>query len=372
MTIVTDTIQAIAGAVQAVLQVLQTFNSARSCILDVENHANITLRKITDEHSHGGFAVIPQEEIPPHMADEFGSQSKGGAIATGTQGSVSYNGDGIGLVISWDNPFIGDNSCNAVLTGATASRYKIIHTCGVGNQNAHNKYELFERTPPNFKLKFMGNPVLIRSRFGTQGNFELMIPLTDGGITSYFRDNDSSGLPWEGPVVFGQNQKFDDISMIQSNFGNPGNLEVVCRIGDKLVFFWRDSGPAFNWNGPFPLIVNGNEIRNASSNPVLIQSHFGTQGNFEVIVPRIDSGFDHYFRNNDNPNLPWIQAPSVGVGQRKIDGISFIESDLDLVEPGEPRGPGNLEVITKSGKEVLFFSRSKRISMEWSISHTSD
>jgi hypothetical protein len=25
---------------------------------------------------------------------------------------------------------------------------------------------------------------------------------------------------------------------------------VIVRIGDQFVFFWRDSGPAFNWNGP--------------------------------------------------------------------------------------------------------------------------
>ena len=237
----------------------------------MENHTNITLRKVTEEFSSGGFAVDPQQEIPPHMADEFGAQSKGGAFFTGAVGSVSYNGDGIGLKISWDNPFDGDNSCDAILTGASANRFKIIHTCGVGNQNAHNKYELFERTPPNFNLKFTGNPVLIQSRFGNQGNFESCSSINRWWHSRYFRDNDSPGLPWEGPVIFGQNQKFDALTMIQSNFGTPGNLELVARSGDKkLFFFFRDSGPALNWNGPFPLLVNGNEVKNVSGNPVLI------------------------------------------------------------------------------------------------------
>jgi hypothetical protein len=39
--------------------------------------------------------------------------------------------------------------------------------------------------------------------------------------------------------------------MIESNYGDPGNLEVVCNAGGQLQFFWRDSGPAFNWNGPY-------------------------------------------------------------------------------------------------------------------------
>jgi hypothetical protein len=43
----------------------------------------------------------------------------------------------------------------------------------------------------------------------------------------------------------------ESLTFIQSNFGNPGNLEVIVRIGEQFVFFWRDSGPAFNWNGPF-------------------------------------------------------------------------------------------------------------------------
>ena len=31
----------------------------------------------------------------------------------------------------------------------------------------------------------------------------------------------------------------DAISLIQSNFGTPGNLEVVARIGDQLSFYFR-------------------------------------------------------------------------------------------------------------------------------------
>jgi hypothetical protein len=41
--------------------------------------------------------------------------------------------------------------------------------------------------------------------------------------------------------------------MIESNYGSPGNLEVVARSGSGLQSFWRDSGPAFNWNGPYLL-----------------------------------------------------------------------------------------------------------------------
>lgn len=100
-----------------------------------------------------------------------------------------------------------------------------------------------------------GNPVLIQSRFGTKGNFELVTPAAGGGLVHFWRTNDDPNLPWNGPIPFGQNLGMvDSVTMIQSNFGSPGNLEVVARVGSQLQFFWRDSGPAFNWNGPFLLV----------------------------------------------------------------------------------------------------------------------
>jgi hypothetical protein len=45
------------------------------------------------------------------------------------------------------------------------------------------------------------------------------------------------------------NTHFDALSLIQSNFGTPGNLELVSRNGDQLAHSWRDSGPGFIWTG---------------------------------------------------------------------------------------------------------------------------
>ena len=73
-------------------------------------------------------------------------------------------------------------------------------------------------------------------------------------------------------------------------------------------------------------------ISGVTGNPVPIQSRFGTKGNFELMIPRVDSGFNHYFRNNDDPNLSWIQAPSVGIGQGHIDAISLIQSNFGILE----------------------------------------
>jgi hypothetical protein len=96
-----------------------------------------------------------------------------------------------------------------------------------------------------------GNPTLIQGKFGTKGNFESVVPLAGSGLAHYWRNNDDPNLAWHGPAIFGTGVgRVDDATLIQSNFGNPGDLLVVIRVANRLAFFWRDSGPTFNWNGP--------------------------------------------------------------------------------------------------------------------------
>lgn len=96
--------------------------------------------------------------------------------------------------------------------------------------------------------------MLIQSRSGIKGNFEMVTPMAGGGLAHYWRNNDDPSLPWSGPTMFGAGLgNIDAVTMIESNYGVPGNLEVICRVGDQLWFFWRDSGPAFVWNGPCPM-----------------------------------------------------------------------------------------------------------------------
>ena len=99
-----------------------------------------------------------------------------------------------------------------------------------------------------------GTPVLVQSRFGQQGNFELVTPASTGGINFSWRNNDDPELPWAPTSRFSESLgAVDAITMIQSNFGDPGNLELIARVGEQLYFLWRDSGPAFQWNGPWRL-----------------------------------------------------------------------------------------------------------------------
>src|SRR5262249_15569399 len=93
-----------------------------------------------------------------------------------------------------------------------------------------------------------GNPSFVQAipgRYGTMGNFELVVPLVGGGIAHYERNNDDPNLPWTMTATFGISLGIvDGVSLIQSNFstaGNgPGNLAVVSVAASQLYYFYRD------------------------------------------------------------------------------------------------------------------------------------
>ena len=66
-----------------------------------------------------------------------------------------------------------------------------------------------------------------------------------------WRNND--GTPpyiWDIHTFMPDLGKVNAVTVIQSNFGNPGNLEGIIRIGSDLWHYWRDDA---GWHhGPQP------------------------------------------------------------------------------------------------------------------------
>ncbi len=192
-----------------------------------------------------------------------------------------------------------------------------------------------------------GNPVLIQSTYGLgRGHFVLIVPNSKLGIDLYWRDNDNKKFPWYGPFNFGKEiGHVDAVSMIQSNLVNPGNLEVVGRVGPTLQHFSGCYDPEkeeFSWQ------QKTNIGTGVSGNPVLIQSRFGTRGNYEIIIPNSEVGIDMYRRNNYDPNLPWYGPFNFGKEIGHVDAVSMIQSNLV--------NPGNLEVVGRVGPTLQHFS----------------
>ena len=193
-----------------------------------------------------------------------------------------------------------------------------------------------------------GNPAMIQGRYGKIGNFELIAPLASGGLCALWRDNDAPSLPWHTGPVFGAGV-YDAVALIESNYGNPGNLEVVARQGDKLFAFWRDSGPSYTWRGPVQFASG------AAGTPSFVQGRFGNQGNFELVVPKAGGGIISYWRDNDAPGLPWHAAASFGAGN--YSSASLIQSKYGW--------PGNLEVLARQGSQLHAYWRDSGPTYTW-------
>jgi hypothetical protein len=114
--------------------------------------------------------------------------------------------------------------------------------------------------PGEFRTQLSGNPVMIQGRYGTKHNFEVVSPQIGGGLVHYSRNNDNIDFPWGMPMyISNTGSEVNALSLIQSTLPKkdydppypPRDLEVVARMGDQLVHFWRDSGPTFQWHGPY-------------------------------------------------------------------------------------------------------------------------
>lgn len=202
-----------------------------------------------------------------------------------------------------------------------------------------------------------GNPVLLQGKLGTKGHFELLVPRADGGLYHLFRDNDAPDMPWHGPVLVAPEQRFSAIAFIQSTFSPPGNLEVLARVGDELVFLFRESAPPFTWHGPFAILADGKPVTGLCGTPALIQGTFGKPGNFEVVIPSMSGGLVHLWRDNTQAGFPWHGPFAFGTGAGRFDAVSLVQSRLD-------DGKG-LEVIARRGARLCAFHRDGPPSFAW-------
>lgn len=193
-----------------------------------------------------------------------------------------------------------------------------------------------------------GVPALIQSNYGTKGNLEVVVPRAAGGLAHFWR-TDAAPWTWTGPTAFGSGN-ITGVAMIQSNYGSKGNLEVVAVEGNKLVLYWRMDAAPWTWHGPFTIAASG-----VKGSPALIQSSFGTKGNFEVIVPRVGGGLSLFWRNNDLANLPWNGPFNFGSGD--YTSVSLVQSNY---------GGGNLEVAAlRSDGRVDHYWRETGPNWTW-------
>ena len=172
--------------------------------------------------------------------------------------------------------------------------------------------------------------MLIQSRCGNKGNFELLTPMASGGLAHYWRNNDDPTLPWHGPTIFGQELGIvASVSFIERRFGNPGNLEIVTSVGTTIEFLWRNFGPAFARNGPTPIPANG-------ISPVIITASEIPQNELyrcakhlvRPIPPRSCSGYARRRSTKRTDHVKQAILAKVSVKKQSSDSVAVrLESD---------------------------------------------
>ena len=201
---------------------------------------------------------------------------------------------------------------------------------------------------------------MVQSNIGDKGDFEVVVPHEKAGLVYCSRNNDTKGFPWGNSAVFAQELGYvDAVSLIQSNFGNPGNLEVVARVKDRL-FYLSGSGFDRTWSKPVTI------AEGVTGNPALIQGRYGIHGNFELVVPFAGGGIIHYWRNNDDPKLPWLRGDIFAQNLGNVDAVALIQSNIQD-KAGEPQ-PGHLEVIARVGNDLIHLWRNDGPAFKWSDS----
>ena len=172
-------------------------------------------------------------------------------------------------------------------------------------------------------------------------NFEMVFLTTGRRLHHWFFDQ--SGGHWLDGGVFGPMDADGTPGFLQSNFGQPGNFEVVVRTeGSQLAHWWRINGPPWTWQES---VRFGSGI--AFSGPTLVQSHYQKPGNLELVAVRQDGTMQHFWRD-DIGRTGWHTGATFGSGIASppvmIEGQYGAQDENDI---------GNFELCVATNNHVV-------------------
>lgn len=195
----------------------------------------------------------------------------------------------------------------------------------------------------------VGAPAFLQSPYGRNGNFEVIVPVSGGGMEHFWLNNDA-GLPrrpaprtvfipgWQRAGRLGRGNQVEGVRLIHSDFGN---LEVIAlertATGRQLVHYFQ-SGPGGAWSAGSVLP----DSEQVGGLPGFIQSTFQSvpgQGNFEVIAPAADGGLMHWFSFLEATGRVWRRAPDVNRRGVRVRTVHLIQGNFG----------GNFEVVAETG-----------------------
>jgi hypothetical protein len=168
----------------------------------------------------------------------------------------------------------------------------------------------------------------IQSDYGAPGNFELVVRTNDGRLAHWWRIN---GPPWtwRESTRFATNVVLSAPALVQRR---DRGLDTVCVLNDGRMQRWgRDDAHGFVWQ---PGEIFGT---NVASPPCMIEGQFGagdeTQaGNYELCVA-VGGAVQHWWRNNTVRGGSWLMSTAFGHDVTRV--LALIEGSYGF----------NLEVV---------------------------
>jgi len=235
-----------------------------------------------------------------------------------------------GPPMNWatSSTFATDAAVSPTLTATTSNRMEVVYRTtggrlhhwrtGVGGGGAWIDRGVFGPTGCG------GVPGFAQSDYGAPGNLEVVVS-NAGQLLHLWRD----GAGWHQGPRFGSNILRSGATLVQGSYGSPhGNLECVAlRKDTTLQHFWRDATTS-TWN------ADGVFGSGCDSPPVMIQGQYGMtdetgpHGNFELCVA-VGGRVQHWWRWNDG-DMQWRHSTDLGHDVRAVVGLCQSSWGRDL------------------------------------------
>jgi hypothetical protein len=160
-----------------------------------------------------------------------------------------------------------------------------------------------------------GVPGFIQSDYGAPGNFEVVVRTADGKLNHWWR-TDAAPFAWSDGGRFGSGVAYSGSTLIQRR---DHGLDVVCVNDDgTMQRYWRDDAHGFVWAAAEKFGAG------IACRPVMIEGSFGAsnetvQGNYELCIA-VGGVAQHWWKDNGGSGT-WSMSTTFGHDIEQVLGL---------------------------------------------------